>query len=336
KTNTKKFLSGHRLANLILLAVAALAPLVINATDISSYLMMVGCFILTYIIAVSGLDVIFGYCGQINLGMAGFFAIGAYGSAILNKDLGIPPMVSLLIAAIFAAMVGAIVAFPAANLRFHFLSIATQAFGWIVYYFVVASPGEITGNYIGYFPNAFSIFGIDLSDYTAFFYFALIMCVLFLFIKSMLVNSKTGRAIISIRENVTAAAGMGVNVRKYKIIAFTTAAFFVSVAGSMYGHLSGYIAPASFTVAQSNIFFVMLLFGGSGTFYGPIIGAVFVQILNEIIRSANQYSQLIYGVIMLLIVMFMPNGVQAVNFKAIGKLFKKKDKASEVKKDAEG
>ena len=335
-TQTKSIFSRGRITNLALVLIAALLPLIFGGLQSGTYLMLVCCYILVYIIAVSGLDLLFGYCGQISLGHAGFFAIGAYGSAILNSELGMPPMLTTLMAALMSAGVAVIVAYPAAKLRFHFLSLATQAFGWIVYYFIVASPGEITGNYIGYFPNKFSIFGIDLNSYNAFFYFMLIMCIIFLFVKAMLVNSKTGRAFIAIRENVTAANGMGINVTRYKVIAFATSAFFVSVSGSFFGHLAGYISPTSFTVAQSTLFFVMLLFGGNGSFYGPIIGSVAIQIVTELIRSAQQYSQVIYGLLLLFIIMFMPNVIQAVPFKNILRLFKKKDKKSEVSKDAKG
>jgi len=323
--NTKKnFFSRGKIVNTALVAIAALFPVLFGGTDAANYLMLIGCFILVYIIAVSGLDLLFGYCGQISLGHAGFFAIGAYGSAILNTTWNIPPMISTLMAAGLSVFIAIIVAYPAAKLRFHFLSLATQAFGWIVYYFVVASPGEITGNYIGYFPKPFSIFGINLGAYIPFYYFALIMAIIFLFIKAMIVDSKTGRAFIAIRENVTAANGMGINVTKYKVMAFAVSAFFVSFAGSLYGHLSAYIAPSTFTVAQSTLFFVMLLFGGNGTFYGPIIGSIAIQIVNELIRSAQQYSQLIYGVLLLFIIMFMPNGIQAVPFRNLRKLFQKK------------
>ena len=334
KLQSKQLFTRNRTMNLVLLAVAVLFPLICSAMDSGSYFIYVGCFIFIYIIAVSGYDILFGYCGQVSLGHAGFFAIGAYGSAILNKELGIPTMITTLLAAIIAAVVAAIIAYPAAKLKVHFLSLATQSFGMIVYYLALASPGGITGDSIGYFPKPFSLFGKELSNQTSFYFFALVMCVIFLTLKSMLVNSRTGRAFIAIRENVTAANGMGINVRKYKIIAFATSAFFTAFAGSMFGHFSRYIAPSSFNLTQSNLFSLMLLFGGKGTFYGPIIGAMFVQILTEATRGVAEYSQVLYAAILLLVVIFMSSGVTSLNFAGLKKLFQK-GKKGQVSEDAE-
>jgi len=335
KLQEKRLFTRSQITNLVLVAVAALFPLLSSGMESSSYLIYVGCFIFIYIIAVSGYDLLFGYCGQVSLGHAGFFAIGAYGSGLLNAEFGIPTIITTLIAAIAAALIAAIIAYPAAKLKVHFLSLATQAFGMIIYYLCLASPGGITGDSIGYFPKPFSIFGFSLKNQTAFYFFALVMAIIFLIIKSMLVNSRTGRAFVAIRENVTAANGMGINVRKYKIIAFATSAFFTAFAGSMFGHFSRYIAPSSFNLTQSNLFSLMLLFGGKGTFYGPIIGAAFVQILTEATRGVAEYSQVLYAAILLLVVIFMSSGVTSLKFGGIVKLFQKKKKG-EVSKDAEG
>ena len=202
-----------------------LFPILVSGISSANYLVLLGCFVLVYVIAASGLDILFGYCGQISLGHAGFFAIGAYGSAILNKTFGIPPLITAIIAALVAVIAAAIIAFPTAKLKFHFLSLATIAFGEIMYSFISASPGDITGNFVGYFPNKMSIFGVQLNTYTKFFYFAFVLVVIALLIKQNLVKSKTGRAFVAIRESTVAAGGMGINVRKYKMIAFCTSAF---------------------------------------------------------------------------------------------------------------
>lgn len=310
----------------IVLAFALSFPFLVGLfTDSPNYIIQIGVFILIYSIAASGLDILYGYCGQISMGHAGFFAIGAYGSALITDYLGLPIFVSALIACIVAAAIAAIVAFPAAKLKFHFLSLATIAFGEIVCALVQASPGEITGNFRGYFPAKIILFGLDFSSsYTLYFYLTLFFLIIALVIKQAIVHSKTGRAFVAIRENVVAANGMGINVRKHKIIAFCISAFYVAAAGALYGHFVNYISPGLFQYNQSVSFVTMLLFGGSGCLWGPIIGVAAVQIMNECLRYLEQYQMFFYGILMLVVILFMPNGLIKLRFGG-----KKKD--SEVK-----
>lgn len=300
----------------IIAAVALLLPLIINAFIPSpGYYMRIGCFILIYIIAVSGLDILFGYCGQISLGHAGFFAIGAYGSAMIHDYFHLPIPLATLIACVIAVAVAAVVAFPAANLRFHFLSLATTAFGMIVYSLFSNSPNNITGNWRGYFPAKLELFGIDFSsDSTKYYYLVFFLMVIGLVFKQYLVNSKTGRAWIAIRENVTAANGMGINVRKYKVLAFCTSAFYVALSGSLYGHYVNYLSPSMISADESVLFLIMLVFGGSGSFWGPIAGVTAMQIVNEILRNAEKFQTLFYGVFLLVVILFMPNGLINLRF----------------------
>lgn len=298
------------------IAIALFFPLLSNAFLPSpTYMTQIACFILIYIIAVSGLDILYGYCGQISLGHAGFFAIGAYGSALITDYFQIPILVSAFLSCLLAAIVAVAVAFPAARLRFHFLSLATTAFGEIIYAMISASPGGVTGNFKGYFPAKLVIFGLDFSsNYTLYFYLVLVVLAICLIAKQCLVKSKTGRAFISIRENVTAANGMGVNVRKYKVMAFCTSAFFVALAGALYGHFVNYISPSTFMFDQSVMFLTMLLFGGSGCFWGPITGVVTVQIINEFLRYLGRFQTMFYGVFLLVVILLMPNGLVNLRF----------------------
>lgn len=316
-----------------LILIAALFPVLSTAFLPSpTYIIQIGCFILIYIIAVSGLDILFGYCGQISLGHAGFFAIGAYGSAILTDKLGIHVLLATVIACIAAALISVVIAFPAAKLKFHFLSLATIAFGEIIYSLCGASPGEITGNFRGYFPAKLILFGKSFSDdYTLYFYFVFIILAICLLVKTALVNSKTGRAFTAIRENVVAANGMGINVRKYKVMAFATSAFFVALSGALYGHFVNYISPGLFLFDQSVMFLTMLLFGGSGCFWGPIAGVVAVQIINEFLRYLEKFQTMFYGVFLLVVILFMPGGIVNLRFTR-----KKKIEKKEVSTDVEG
>lgn len=296
----------NSILKLILSLIILLLPIIFAG---SNYLILVCCFIEIYIIAVSGLDIDFGYCGQISLGHAAYYAIGAYGSALLNQYFGIPVMFTMILSSILAAIIGAIIAYPASKLVFHFLSLSTVAFGEIIYLLISHSPDNITGNYNGLFSEFVNLFGFKINTYTKFYYFGLVCVILFLLAKTFLVKSKIGRAFIAIRENTQAANGMGINVRRYKVIAFATSAFFTAFAGAMYVHLVKYINPATFTQTQSVLFLTMLLFGGTGTLMGPITGVISVMIINELLRALQNYQMFIYGILLLIVIVLMPGGL---------------------------
>lgn len=273
------------------------------------YAITLACYVELYFIAISGYDILFGYCGQINMGLAGFYAIGAYGSAILNAYCGIPIVWSMIIASVISCLIGAILAWPCARLQFHFLSLATIAFGNIVNQLVSHSPGNITGNYNGMYTGRPVIFGQVLSSGISFYFFGLVCVVVFVWIKYRVVHSKMGRAFSAIRDNVKAADGMGINVRLYKVLAFSICAFFVGFAGAMYAHLVGFISPDTFVQKQSVLFLTMLIFGGTTSFGGPLVGVLSLMLITESIRSLTGYQTLIYGIIIIFVVILMPKGV---------------------------
>ena len=293
----------------LVLAVAGLALLFPFLARDYNYILNVACFIEIYIIAVSGLDIIYGYCGQISLGHAAFFAIGAYVSAMLHNYAGLPVIPCMVVAATISALFGALIAYPASKLVFHFLSLATQAVGEIIYIFISHSPKNVTGNYVGIFTSRVTVFGFELKGYFSLFYFGLACVGIFLTAKHMIVHSHTGRAFLAIRENTHAADGMGIDVRRYKVIAFAISTFFTGFAGAMFVHLVGYAHPDSFMYAQSVKFLTMLLFGGTGSLLGPVFGAASVMCITEALRNFQDYMTFIYGILMLLIIIAMPGGI---------------------------
>lgn len=290
------------------------------------YAVTVLCFGALYIVATSGLDILFGYSGQISMGHAAYFAIGAYGSVLLHKFSGIPVLITMVLAAVLATLIGALIAYPASKLVFHFLSLATIAFAEVVHSLLLNSPGKITGDAVGLFTDPVSLFGYKLSGSTQFYYFGVVMVMLFLIAKSMIVNSRVGRAWIAIRENSVAANGMGINVTKYKVYAFAVSAFFTGFAGAMYAHFVCYIGPDTFVLKQSVMFITMLLFGGTNTIVGPIVGAITVMLLNEGLRSLEQYQMLIYGILLLLVIVVVPGGLYRYVRNLVKTIFVKRGK----------
>ena len=294
------FIKDKKKGPRVLAGVAALIalPFLIHLAVGNDYWVMICSIILLYTIAVSGLDILFGYSGQISLGHAAFFVIGAYTTGLLNNYFGIPLIFTIPLGAILSAAIGALLAYPASKLKFHFLSLATIAFGEIVYNFLYVSPGGFTGDYLGM--DAINI--SFLTSYTRWYFFLLVICVLALVGKYSLVHSRTGRAFIAIRENTHAADGMGVDVRKTKIVAFAVSAFYTGLSGALFVHLIKYISPETGKQKQSVLFLTMMLFGGTGSMAGPIIGVVLVEVLLEIIRPLQEYQMLLYGILLLIVI----------------------------------
>ncbi len=273
------------------------------------YLSLLLATICVYIMAVTGLDLLFGYTGQVSFGHAGFFAIGAYSSTLLSMKAGIPPALTIWIAAVLAMAMGAILAFPAAKLVKHFLSLLTIAFGNMVYIFISVTD-SVTNGYSGIvnIPDI-RLFGLVIKSNQSYFYLYVIICAAIVLLKRNLINSRVGRAFIAVRENPHAAEGMGINVRNYKILAFAISAFLAGLSGACYAHLIGFISPDTFMNTQSTLFMTMLLFGGIATISGPVIGSAILVIVIEMMQSYIRAQMLVYAVFILIVLFLLPNGV---------------------------
>lgn len=276
------------------------------------YPALVLCFICINIIAVTGLDVLFGYTGQVSFGHAAFYAIGAYGSTLLTLKFGIPVWLTIIIGSLLSMVFGIIIAFPAAKLVKHFLSLLTIAFGQMVFMFISVTD-SLTNGYSGILniPHI-KIFGYTFKSNQSNFFLLLILTIVVLIAKNRIINSRVGRAFIAIRENPHAANGMGINVRYYKIMAFAISAFLTGLAGALYSHLVCFISPDTFMSTQSNLFMTMLLFGGIGSLAGPVIGSAALVVVTELMQSFVRYQMLIYAVFILIVLFYLPNGVVGI------------------------
>ncbi len=290
----------------------------------NKYLYVLLCYIGIYGIATTGLDILFGYTGQISFGHAGFFCIGAYGSVLLShREWGIaklgltplPPMVTIFIAALIAAGIGALLAMPASKLVFHFLSLLTIAFNQIMLLFVANFAG-LTNGYIGITSvPPVTLFGLSFAAIKSkymYVFLVLAFLTLLLILKQNLIHSRLGRSMIAIRENQMAANGCGVNIKRTKTVSFAISAFYVGIAGALYAHMVGFISPDTFVQNTSVIFITMLLFGGSGNMLGPILGALIITFIQEGFQALSSYRMLIYGVFLLIVILFQPSGVTGI------------------------
>lgn len=309
------------------LLVALFFPKICTLFDSGLYYLNVVNYIFVYVIAATGLNVMTGYSGQINLGGAAYFAVGAYGVVVL-QNLGVPLFLAVILGMGLVALFGFLTAVPAAKLKFHFLALATMAVGEIINNLLVVSPGGITNDTHGIYVNAMKIFGIKLKSDTQLFYLLLLSTVLVIVFTWLFINSRTGRACIATRDNVDAATSCGIDVKKYKIIATVVSCVIIGFAGFLFAYLNRYISPDTFSAGKSTMLMSMMMLGGSGTILGPVLGAILVTIIMEGLRnvpSVGIYFQLAYGVILLLVMMFMPDGL----YGEMGKI-KKRAKAKEA------
>jgi branched-chain amino acid transport system permease protein len=277
----------------------------------NAYLMLILSLSGIFVIASIGLDLLFGYSGQISIGQAAFYAVGAYTSAILTTKLGINVWLAMLAGGVLATAFAALVALPICKLVHMFLALVTIGIGELTHQAIINLP-DLTGSFTGVRAIPMPRIGNYVFNVSSYYYIVLAVVVLSLLVKQRIVDSRIGRAFIAIRENTDAANAMGINVTYYKVVAFACSAAFTGIAGALYAHYIGFISPESFTLDQSVLFLTAVLCGGMGTFVGPIIGAVVITVINEAIQVLGSYQMLVYGIFIVVAVIYVPEGLVGV------------------------
>lgn len=294
-----------KLGYLILVVVASILPMIIT----NVYYVTMFCLALIYMIAAFGLNFITGMTGQMNLGTAGIFCIGAYTSALLTTKLTCSPWISMLAVILMGLVVGVGLGWPSLRLKGVYLSLTTIAFGEIIRQ-LANNMTDFTGGAQGVreIPY-FNVFGFEINNKLRMYYFLLVFALVFAVMSYRVIHSKWGRVFIAVRDNIDAVDGCGISSAKIKILAFTLAAVFGTIAGGLYAHYSGYINPSSFSLGLSVSFVVMVMVGGSGTLMGCILGAIIVSMLPELLRFMGNYYQITYFILVLLCTIFIPGGI---------------------------
>ena len=255
-----------------------------------------------YIILAVSLNVATGYLGQLPLGHAGFMAVGAYTGAIfwrsgiLSGTLDI--VAGLVVAGIAAAIVGIIIGIPALRLKGDYLAIITLGFGEIIRVAIV-NLSSITGGTPGL---------LNIPRHTNF--FLVYICVIVTCVAiHMMMKSRHGRAILSLRENEIAAESCGIKTTYYKVMAFSVSAFFAGVAGALYAGTLGILVPGAFDFMASINILVMVVLGGMGSMLGSVIAASILTALPLILQGLNEYRLIIYALILIVVMIFKPSGL---------------------------
>jgi len=286
--------------------IAAVTAFGLYSQDI--YLIQVGTYAGIYSIVAIGLNLLLGTAGQISLGHSAFFAVGAYTSTILLLYTPLPFTFTIFASAIVAGVFGLIIGYIALRLKGHYLAMATLAFGLIVYsllreiQFLDGGAGHVG------IPSL-SVFGWDLSDYKASYYFVWAIAAVVYLLTLSLLHSRVGRALKAIREDDIAANAMGVPVASYKIRVFTLSAIYAGVAGAIYASYLGSVIFNSFDAFVSVNFLMMVVLGGLGSIPGAVLGAVILTFLPELGRAWEDYRLTSYGLLLILLVIFLPKGL---------------------------
>lgn len=299
--------------------------LVLPFLGVNTYCLRVIVMIFIYTILALGLNIITGYTGQLSLGNASFFAIGAYVSAILVKN-GMPFFVGLIIAGVIAGIFGFLLGLPTLRLSGTYLAITTLGFGEIIR-MVLLNWDSVTNGPLGIsrIPKP-TIFGITFSlGNNGIYYLVMVITILVLIANYTIINSKIGRTFVAIREDELAAVFMGIDTFKVKRIAFILSSLLSGIAGSLYAHMLGYIDPQTFTFDTSIMIVSIVILGGMGSLKGPVVGAAILVVFPEVLRFLSEYRFLVYGVILVLMMRFRPQGIFGGQSKKPFTLFTEKE-----------
>jgi len=248
-------------------------------------------------------DLLSGFTGQISFGHALFFGVAAYTSALLNLNIGLPPWLTIPLGALAAVVAGLVVGVPCLRLRGTYLALATLAFPLILTGVVFVIP-DITGGELG-------VSGIDrLSESRVIeYYIAVTLMVILGFVMWKITDSKTGIIFHAIREDEVAARASGINTTRYKLLAFCLSGLFAGIAGGLYVHFMRIAGPSTLELMLSFQVIIWAIFGGIATIYGPIAGAFILVLLMEFLTVAPEIRMLLFAIMVMLVLLFMPEGL---------------------------
>ena len=298
----------------ILIGIIALVPLLTRDPYLLHILVLGG----IYVILAIGMNIITGYCGQINLGMAGFFAVGAYTSALLTSRLSLSFWLALPISALVAGIAGVLVGVPALKVRGGvYLVLITTSFAGIVqvilnqWVSLTKGPMGIVGI------PAPAIGNVLIYERIHWFYLTYAIVAVIVFLAIRLVGSRIGRSFVALRESETSAQSIGISPAFYKVLAFVCSAVLAGIAGSIYAHYMTTISPDAFGFNLSVLALIMIVVGGIGSIPGSIVGGVTMALFPEWLRALGPYQSVAYAVGIILAVVFLPKGLLMMGVDAV-------------------
>jgi branched-chain amino acid transport system permease protein len=278
----------------------------------NEYFLNVGVLAGIYVILTMGLNITNGWTGLMSFGYAAFYGIGAYTAAILATRYGVPFWATFVLGGVVAGLVGMAIAVPTLRLKGIFLALVTIGFQEIVFLVTLNWTSLTRGpmGIPGIPPPSLGAYGFNSNrDY---FYLILALNVVMIFVVSRIMDSRLGRMFIAMREDEVAAQSVGISIYPAKVLSFVISTFMAGVAGAFFAHHARFVSADSFRLDETFIILTMLIVGGMGTVIGPIIGAVFLVILPEAARFLAHYRDIVYGAILILVILFRPQGIAGI------------------------
>lgn len=295
---------------------AALVALAIAATFLKRSDVYLLTLTMVYLMATLGLNLTVGYAGQMSLGQAAFFGIGAYIAATALKA-GMPFLLVVPMAAVACFVVGLALGFPALRVQHHYLAFATLGFNVLVY-LIFRNEEKLTGGTYGIssIPRP-TILGVSFESHLPFFWFTLVSLVILGALLWWLLRSPWGRAFAALRDNPIRAESLGVNITAYTLLAFAIGAACAGIGGVYYASLVEFIEPGPFHFSTSLMMLLAVIVGGSGRFFGPVVGTIIVILLPEVLRSSSleplkfmqKWYLVFFGVAVVALMIWLPGGI---------------------------
>jgi branched-chain amino acid transport system permease protein len=303
-THLSTRLSPSLLVLIATIAIVALPGLVLP----SAYFYRIGALVFISALAVVGLNLLMGYAGQVSLGHAGPFAIGAYGTAILPAQFGVDPLLGALVGVAAAGALAFAIGRPILRLKGHYLAVATLGLGMLIT-MVLNAEVWMTGGPDGMPVTRATAFGVRLRSPEIWYWITGTLLVAGVAAALNLLNSPTGRALRALHDSETAAEVLGIEASRYKLLVFVVSSIYAAVAGASLALLNGHITPDVGSFLRSVEFVTMAVIGGLGSILGSIVGAALLVILPQLLTVFHEYETLVLGVMIILFMIFMRSGI---------------------------
>ena len=289
----------------VLVVIALVLPLIVTSESTCGIFVRV----VLYMLLATGLNLTNGYSGQFNIGSAGFMCVGAYTAGILATRMDTHFIFAAILAGLVASVFGLLLSLPTSRLSGMYLSLVTMGFSEIIRV-IALNWSSVTGGAFGVknIPNPV-FFGTKIVSTKQYYYLILAMLLIVLFMAYRVLNSRVGRAWISIRENPDAASSLGINIRNYKVLNLMVSAFVAGLGGAFMAYYYRYIASDMFTIAAGHEVLAMVVLGGMGTLGGPLLGATVINILTEVFRFAEEYRMIGYALLVIIMMWVRPQGL---------------------------
>lgn len=275
---------------------------------VNQFYLYVATLVLIYIILALGLNILVGYAGQLAFSNAAMFGIGAYGAGLLIKHFAVPYWVAAPAGVAAAMSVGTLLAMPALRLSGIYLALATLAFAqctlWVMSHWISVTYGAS-----GFTIKAVDFSPLPISSDHGMYYLSWICCVALVLLARNLVQSKIGRAFVALRDHEIAAQSLGVNLLKYKALAFAISGFYAGVAGVLYAGLLGFVGPESFGLQQMVLQLAAMVMGGTASIAGSVLGGFLIVFIQEAVREFKFSIEIAFGAILVLFVLLKPAGL---------------------------